>query len=63
MRKNMAIAKILSLFFGFLGLDRFYLGYYGLGILKLLTIGGFGFWWLCDFIFIFTGNLSPKPSK
>jgi hypothetical protein len=34
--------------FGFLGLDHFYLRNPSTGIAKLLTLGGFGFWWLWD---------------
>jgi TM2 domain-containing membrane protein YozV len=36
--------------FGTLGVDRFLRGQIGLGILKLLTVGGVGVWTLIDFI-------------
>ena len=51
-QKSYVTALLLSLFLGTLGIDRFYLGYTGLGIAKLLTLGGFGIWALIDFIMI-----------
>jgi TM2 domain-containing membrane protein YozV len=50
--KSFSTAVLLSLFLGNLGIDRFYLGYTGLGVAKLLTVGGCGIWGLIDFIMI-----------
>ena len=60
--KSKVVALILSIL-GELGIDRFYLGYIGTGILKLITCGGFGIWWLIDLIMIATGKLKPKDGS
>lgn len=53
--KDPVVALVLSLLFGYLGVDRFYLGQIGLGILKLFLVLAFGvglIWVLIDFFII-----------
>lgn len=58
-KKSVGVAYVFWLFFGFLGIHRFYLGHAGLGFAQLLlAFGGFvsggllwavlGLWWLID---------------
>jgi hypothetical protein len=55
--KNQMVALILSILLGTLGVDRFYLGSIGLGVLKLLTGGVFGILWIIDIVLIATKNI------
>jgi len=62
-RKQFIVAILLSVLVGSLGIDRFYLGYIGLGILKLLTGGGCGVWWLIDIVLIATKKLKDSDGN
>ncbi|MFC0314086.1 NINE protein [Gordonia phosphorivorans] len=57
------VTMLLSLFVGGLGVDRFYLGYTGLGVAKLLTCGGLGIWSLIDFILIVIRKLPDADGR
>jgi TM2 domain-containing membrane protein YozV len=63
MARNWTVALLLSVFLGSLGIDRFYMGYIGLGILKLLTVGGCGIWAIIDIILIATNKLKDADGK
>ena len=52
--RNWVVALLFSILLGGLGVDRFYMGYVWQGILKLITLGGLGIWWLIDIILIVT---------
>jgi len=47
---------LLTVFLGFTGIDRFYMHRTALGILKLITFGGMGIWWLIDIYFCLSGK-------
>ena len=50
--KDPITVLIISLFGGVLGIDRFYLGYPDLGVIKLLTCGGFYIWAIIDLFLV-----------
>ena len=61
--RSWVVAVLLSVFLGPLGIDRFYLGYVGLAILKLLTCGGFGLWWVIDTVMILLNGLPDAEGR
>ncbi|CAB1450491.1 unnamed protein product [Pleuronectes platessa] len=57
------VAVALSLFLGWIGADRFYLGYPALGLLKFCTVGFCGIGTLIDFILIAMQIVGPADGS
>jgi TM2 domain-containing membrane protein YozV len=51
-KKDRTTSLILSVLLGGLGIDRFYIGDTGMGLLKLFTLGGCGFLAIADWFMI-----------
>ena len=61
--KSKLTVILLCFFLGGLGIHRFYLGYTLIGVIQLLTFGGFLIWAIIDFIRLITGSLKDSEGN
>ncbi|MFT2816669.1 NINE protein [Leifsonia sp. A12D58] len=61
--KQFVLTWLFAWLLGFFAVDRFYLGKVGTGLLKLITLGGLGIWWLIDLILVLTGTQRDKLGR
>lgn len=61
--KSSTITTFLVTFFGFLGVHRFYTGYFWIGLFQLLTCGGFIVWFLIDIVAIYINKYNDKKGN
>jgi TM2 domain-containing membrane protein YozV len=59
-QKSPIVVLILGLFLGILGIHRVYVGKIYTGLFMLITVGGFGIWYLVDLILIVTNKFEDK---
>ena len=56
-------AILLCFFLGSLGIHRFYLGYTIIGVIQLLTFGGFLIWVIVDLIRLIIDSLKDSEDN
>ena len=61
--KSKLTAILLCFFLGSLGIHRFYLGYNLIGVIQLLTFGGFLIWVIVDLIRLIIGSLKDSEDN
>lgn len=60
---NYQTTVLLSIFFGIFGIDRIYLGYYSIGVVKACTFGYMFIGYLIEMLLIITQNLGPADGS
>ena len=61
--KSKLTAILLCFFLGSLGIHRFYLGDTLIGVIQLLTFGGFLIWVIVDLIRLIIGSLKDSEGN
>lgn len=61
--KKFSVALLLSVFLGWLGIDRFYLGFPAIGLLKFCTFGFMFVWHLVDMLLIAIQIIKPADGS
>lgn len=61
--KSWTTTLLLAVLLGGIGIDRFYLGKYITGILKLITFGGLGIWSLIDIVLVATRRTTDSRGR
>jgi hypothetical protein len=61
--KSRGVATALAALLGLFGAHRFYLGKPRSGALMLVTVGGFGIWWLADLIVVAAGDFRDAGGR
>lgn len=61
--KSWMITLLLCAFGGGVGAHRFYTGHILFGVIQLLTCGGFGIWYIIDFVFILMGKYTDAQGR
>ena len=61
--KNRVLAALMCFFFGVFGVHRFYVGKFWTGLFQFFTGGGFGVWFIIDFILILMGRFKDGEGR
>lgn len=61
--RSRTVTLLLAGFLGVFGAHRFYVGKSGTAVLQIVTLGGFGVWWLIDLIMVGAGAFRDSEGR